>query len=72
MEGEIIEVLERRKTSFVGVVTIGRKMAFLTPDEYNVPIDILIPIEDLNGAKSGMKAIAEMTEWPQNQIIHLE
>ncbi len=65
LEGEIIEVLERRKTSFVGVVTIGRKMAFLTPDEHNVPIDILIPIEDLNGAKSGMKAIAEMTEWPQ-------
>jgi len=64
-EGEIIEIIERRRTKFVGIVSIGRRMAFLTPDDQRVPIDILILPEDLNGASSGMKAIAELTEWPE-------
>jgi ribonuclease R len=77
LEGEISEVLERRRTKFVGVVSIGRKMAFLTPDDHRVPIDIMILPEDLSDAKSGMKAIAELTEWPEQsnnpfgQIVHV-
>ncbi len=66
MEGEIVEILERKRTRFVGVVSIGRRMAFLTPDDQKVPVDIFILPEDLNGAKSGMKAIAELTEWPKH------
>lgn len=65
MEGEIIGILERKRTRFVGVVSIGRKMAFLTPDDQRVPVDIMILPEDLGGASSGMKAIAEITEWPE-------
>ncbi len=31
-----------------------------------VGFDIFIPIEKLNGAKNGQKAIAEIVEWPPN------
>src|SRR5205085_1056289 len=32
LEGEVIEVLERSKTEFVGVVQVSSKFAFLIPD----------------------------------------
>lgn len=65
MEGEIVEILKRHRIKFVGVVSVGRKMAFVTPDDQRVPVDIMILPEDLGGAVTGMKAIAEITEWPE-------
>ncbi len=64
-EGQIVEVLERAKTSFVGTVQISGKFAFLVPDDVGMPVDIFIPKEALNNAKNGQKAIARMTDWPE-------
>jgi ribonuclease R len=41
-----------------------KKFAFLIPTNKNIPVDIFIPLENLNGAKEGQKAIAELTDWP--------
>lgn len=65
LEGEVIEILERAKSIFVGTVDISRNFAFLIPTG-KVAFDIFIPLDKLNGAKSGQKAIAEITEWPQS------
>ncbi|NQU52818.1 MAG: ribonuclease R [Bacteroidetes bacterium] len=65
LEGEIIEILERAKTVFVGIVQISRNFAFLNPAG-KVGFDIFIPLEKLNGAKNGQRAIAEINEWPEN------
>lgn len=65
LEGEVIEILERKKTVFVGIVQISRNFAFLMPAG-KVGFDIFIPLEKLNGAKNGQKAIAEISEWPEN------
>jgi ribonuclease R len=65
MEGEVIEILERAKSIFVGIVQISRNFAFLNPAG-KVGFDIFIPLEKLNGAKNGQKAIAEIKEWPDN------
>ncbi|MDQ3046075.1 MAG: ribonuclease R [Bacteroidota bacterium] len=67
-EGEIIEVLERNKTEFVGTVQVSPKFAFLVPSNNKVHVDIYIPIEKLNGAKDGQKAIAKIIEWPKNGV----
>lgn len=77
LEGEIIEIVERKKTKFVGIVSIGKRLAFLTPDDLKTNVDIFIHLEDLNNAKPGMKAIAELTEWPEKsnnpfgKIVHV-
>jgi ribonuclease R len=63
LEGEVIEVIERAKTVFVGTVQTSRNFAFLVPAG-KVGFDIFIPKEKLNGAKNGQKAIAEINEWP--------
>lgn len=63
-EGEIVEIVKREKTHFVGVVQISKRFAFLIPDNANVPIDIFIPLTSLKGAQNGEKAIAVITDWP--------
>lgn len=62
-EGEVTEIIERAKSTFVGTVSLSRNFAFLIPVG-KVGFDIFIPLEKLNGAKDGQKAIAEITEWP--------
>lgn len=67
-EGEIIEVIERSKTEFVGTIQISPRFAFLVPSNIKIHTDIYIPLEKLNGAKDGQKAIARITEWPKNGV----
>jgi len=65
LEGEILEILERAKSVFVGTLQISRNFAFLIPAG-KVGFDIFIPIDKLKGAKNGQKAVAAITEWPVN------
>ncbi len=65
LEGEIIEIIQRFKSQFVGRVQINGRFAFLVPDEANMPYDIFIPNESLNKAKNGQKAIAKIVDWPE-------
>jgi ribonuclease R len=63
-EGEVIEILQRHKMEFTGVVKLSERFAFFVPDDRKMMHDIFIPISDLNGAKNGIKAVAEITDWP--------
>jgi ribonuclease R len=62
-EGEVVEIIERWRTSFVGTVEIMPNFAFLIPDNKNMPFDLFIPASKLNGAKQGQKAVARVIEW---------
>lgn len=62
-EGEVVEILERWRTSFVGTVEIMPNFAFLIPDNKNMPFDLFIPSSKLNGAKQGQKAVAKVVDW---------
>lgn len=65
LEGEVIEIIERAKSIFVGTIQTSRNFAFLVPAG-KVGFDIFIPLEKLNGAKNGQKAIVQINEWPAN------
>jgi len=62
-EGEVVEIIERWRTSFVGTVEIMPNFAFLMPENKNMPFDLYIPLSKLNGAKQGQKAVARVTDW---------
>jgi ribonuclease R len=62
-EGEVIEIVERAKSTFVGTISKSRNFAFFIPTA-KVGFDLFIPNEKLNGAKDGQKVIAKITEWP--------
>ena len=62
-EGEVVEIIERWRTSFVGTVEVMPNFAFLIPDNKNMPFDLFIPSSKLNGALQGQKAVARVVEW---------
>ena len=64
LEGEVVEIVKRKKMEFVGTVQVNKNFAFLVPDDRKMVIDIFIPIDQLNGAETGQKAVAKITEWP--------
>jgi len=63
-EGEVIEILKRAKMEFTGIVKLSERYAFFIPDDRKMMHDIFIPMAELNGAKNGIKAVAEITDWP--------
>lgn len=63
-EGEVVEIIERARKTFVGTIEISKNFAFLVADGKQMPYDLFIPLRSLNGAKNGQKAIAKITEWP--------
>ena len=65
-EGEIVEVLERCHTDFVGVLHISHGYVFVVPDMESIPVDIFVPKGELNGAKNGQKVVVHLVDWPEN------
>lgn len=63
-EGEIVEVLERKHTDFVGLLRITHGYVFVVPDMESIPVDIFVPKGELNGAKNGQKVIVHLVDWP--------
>ncbi|MBE9467810.1 MAG: ribonuclease R [Bacteroidetes bacterium] len=64
-EGEVVEILERVKTKFVGTIERSGNFAFLVPNRRFMPYDIFIPARSLKDAKTGQKAVAQIVEWPK-------
>lgn len=62
-EGEVVEVLKRVKDTFVGELEVSEKFAFLNVANKALNSDILIPLDKLNGGKTGQKAMVRITEW---------
>lgn len=64
LEGEVVEIISRKRTDFVGTVEIGKSYGFLVPSHRKMYVDIYIPKEKLNGVQNGQKAVARITDWP--------
>jgi ribonuclease R len=67
-EGEVVEIVKRARTEFVGTIQLSPRFAFLVPNSAKNGIDIYIPLDKLLGAKDGQKVIARITEWPKNAV----
>jgi ribonuclease R len=64
-EGEVIEVVERHKTEFVGVIDIQKNFAFVTTANAKMYTDIFIPKDKFNGAEQGDVVVAKIEDWPK-------
>jgi len=63
-EGEVVEIISRVKTDFIGVAKVSERFAFIIPDDRKMHHDIFVPLNDLNGAKNGQKVQVGITDWP--------
>jgi len=66
VEGEVIEIIERSKETFVGTLKVDKFYAFLLTEDRNLANDIFIPRDMLKGGKNGDKAVVKVVEWPQD------
>ena len=67
-EGEIVEIIKRAKSEFVGTIQLSERFAFLIPNNAKSGVDIYLPLDKLKGAKNGQKVVARITEWPKNAV----
>jgi len=66
-EGEVVEVLVRKQTEFVGVIEKSANFSFVVTDSTRMPVDIFISKDKLKNANDGDKVIAKITEWPHDK-----
>ncbi len=64
-EGEVIRILQRNVQQIVGTFESSRHFGFVVPDDRRFGSDIFIPKEQFNGAKTNMKVLVEITQWPE-------
>ena len=63
-EAQVIEILARKKDTFVGRLRVDRDIAFLVTNEALFTHDILVPKKKLKGGKTDDKAVVRITQWP--------
>ena len=66
LEADVVEVIERAKTEFVGVLQLNKNFGFVISDNQKMYVDIFISQNKINGAEDGDKVVATITDWPAN------
>ena len=64
--GEIINVLERKRDTFVGLLEEINGFGFLIPDSV-IPFDIFIPKSQLNSLVVNKKVLVKVNKWDNSQ-----
>lgn len=65
-EGAITKVLERKKTSYVGIVEKHDRFVFVRPVDPKMYTDIFVPKERSKKAEDGTKVLVELGDWPDD------
>ena len=66
LEADVVEVIERAKTEFVGVLQKSKNFGFVICDNHKMYADIFISQNKMNGAEHGDKVQATISDWPEN------
>lgn len=63
LEGEVVEIIERARERFVGIIDSKHGVTILKANNKQLPMNIIIPPNKTKGAKNGQKCIAAITYW---------
>ena len=67
-EADVVEILARAKTEFVGVLqkNKNKNFGFVIADNNKMYADIFVSENKMNGAEDGDKVQAKIIDWPKN------
>jgi len=65
-EGEIVEIIERIKNEFVGVLEVHENFGFVVADDTKMYTDIFISKDNLGSGTDGDKVLVKIIDWPNN------
>jgi ribonuclease R len=63
-EAEVIEILQHRQNTVVGVLEVSKYYAYLVVDSKIWANDIFIPKDKIKDGRTGQKAVVRIVEWP--------
>ncbi len=63
MQGEIVDVIERKQTEFIGRLQMNKDFAFFVIDSDKPMPDLFIPLAAINNAKDNDRVIVKMVRW---------
>jgi ribonuclease R len=68
IQGEVIKIIKRKKTFFVGTISLkaGNRFAFLMPDDPKMYVDIFLPNIPAK-VKNRDKVLVEIKEWQNSK-----
>ncbi len=64
-EGEVIRILKRKKTEFVGVLQLQKNFGFVSIADPKMYTDIFVQKNKMMDAQDGDKVVVTMEEWPE-------
>ncbi len=65
-EGEVVSVIKRKKTEFVGVIDNSSSNYFLIPDDRRVSFDVFIPQKSVRKEYLNKKVLVRVGGWNEN------
>jgi ribonuclease R len=75
LRGEVIKIIKRSKTQFVGTIEKKDGLSFLAPDDQRMYTDIILSPEEK--IEDGMKVLVKITDWtdpkknPEGKVLEV-
>jgi ribonuclease R len=66
LQGEVEEVLQRKRTEFIGRLQMNSGFAFFVAEMDKPMPDIFVPLENLNNAKDNDRVVVRLLQWEKN------
>ncbi len=66
-EGEIVNIIKRAKSTFVGVLQLHKSYAFFIPDDRDMYVDVFVPLKKTKRANDGDKVVVQIEEWQEKE-----
>jgi len=63
LQGEVVQVLERKQSEFIGRLEMNKGFAFFVADGDKRTPDVFIPEKSFNGATQEDRVVVRITEW---------
>lgn len=64
-EGEVIKILKRKRTEFVGVLQLQKNFGFVAIADLKMYTDIFVQKNKMLDAQDGDKVVVTLEEWPE-------
>jgi len=65
-EAEVVKIIKRHKTEFVGVISVQKNFGFVTTANPKMYTDIFVPKEKIGDAQSGDVVLVKIEDWQKN------
>lgn len=65
LQGEVVEVTERKRKEFVGRLQMNKGFAFFIADSDKPMPDFFIPLENIHNAKDNDKVVIRLIQWDE-------